>query len=205
LIILKENLIFVNKKNNMLSEVKIKKNAAKFFESGEKYGALNANLIDALGTDIVEAPASTRIDLHNAFPGGLIDHILRVAKYCVSINEILPEPQRVNQNSLLKVAFIHQIGKVNLYKKLDSPWHNERGIMYEFNDKLVSMRVGERSVYLALRYGINLSEEEYVAIINFDKDGDDMQAKYHNSLIGDILKSASLLAIKEEKFIIANK
>ena len=188
----------------MISETKIKKNATKFFESGAKYGGLTPALNDVLGVNIVDAPASTRTDIHNAFPGGLIDHILKVAKYCVSLNDILPEPQKLNLSSLLKVAIVHQIGKANLYKKLDSPWHNERGMMYEFNDNIISMKVGERSAYLALTNGVSLSEEEYGAIINFDKDEDDKQAKYHNSLLGDILKSANVLAIKEEKFILDN-
>ena len=184
----------------MLSTDKIKKNANKFFSTGEKYSCLTPQLLDKLGVEIVESPASTRTDLNNAFEGGLIDHILRVTKYCVSLNDILPEPQKLSLESLIKVSILHQIGKVGLYKKLESPWHNERGIMYEFNNDLLSMKVGERSAFLALSYGVNLTDVEYQAIVNFDKDDDDKQAKFHTSLLGDILKAANMLAINEEKF-----
>ena len=184
----------------MLSEVKIKKNAAKFYNTGEKYNCLTPELIDALGVGIVDAPASTRTDLHNAFPGGLVDHILRVTKYCVSLNEILPEQQQHSMESLIKVAMLFQLGKVNLYVKNESSWHLERGIMYDFNkDVKTSMKVGDRSIYLAMSNGIKLTEDEYVAILNFDRE-DDLQAKYHNSDLGDLLKSANILAINEEKF-----
>ena len=184
----------------MLTEEKIKKNAAKYYSTGDEYKCLTPELIDELGVQIVDAPASTRTDMNNAFPGGLVDHILTVTKYCVSLNNLLPKPQQLEMDSIIKVSIIHQIGKVKLYKKLESPWHNERGMMYEFNDDLISMKVGERSLYIATSCGVKFTEEEYQAIVNFDKDDDDKQAKFHNSTLGDILKSANVLAISEEKF-----
>jgi hypothetical protein len=36
--------------------------------------------------------------------------------------------------------------------------------------------------------------------MNFDKSEDDLQAKFHNSLLGDLLKMANTLAIKEYQF-----
>jgi hypothetical protein len=71
--------------------------------------------------------------------------------------------------------------------------------MYEFNDELTSMRVGERSAYYALKYGVELSEDEYQSIINYDKPEDDKQAKWHSSTLSTILKQANELAIIEEK------
>jgi len=188
----------------MLTPDKVKKNATKFFETGDKYNCLTPQLLDVLGVDIVEAPASTRTDLNNAFEGGLIDHILRVTKYCVSLNGVLPKPQQVELESLIKVSMLHQLGKVNLYKKLDSAWHNERGMMYEFNNDVTSMKVGERSAYLALSNGVKLTDIEYQAIVNFDKDDSDKQAKFHTSILGDILKAANMFAINEEKFNLNN-
>jgi hypothetical protein len=47
--------------------------------------------------------------LNNAFTGGLIDHLLRVASYAVKFNTALPENERVDQISLLKVCFLHQM------------------------------------------------------------------------------------------------
>jgi len=70
--------------------------------------------------------------------------------------------------------------------------------MYEFNDDISSMRVGERSIYYAMSHGIKFTEEEYTAIINLDKN-DDKMAEYHNSMLGDLLKTAAIFAIKHEK------
>ena len=82
----------------------------------------------------------------------------------------------------------------------ESEWHRtNQGKMYEFNDELTSMRVGERSAYYALKYGVELSEDEYQSIINYDKPEDDKQAKWHSSTLSTILKQANELAIIEEK------
>jgi hypothetical protein len=43
-----------------------------------------------LGEEFINAPASTMESL-NAFTGGLIDHLLRVASYAVKFNTALPE------------------------------------------------------------------------------------------------------------------
>jgi HD superfamily phosphodiesterase len=160
---------------------------------------MNEELMKFLGESFIKAPASTMTDLHNAFEGGLIDHLLRVASYAVKFNNALPDDEKVDQTSLLKVSLLHQIGKANLYKPCESEWHRKnQGKMYEFNDEISSMRVGERSIYYAMSHGVTLTEEEYSAILNFDKT-DDKMAEYHNSTIGDLLKTAALFAVKHEK------
>ena len=188
------------KTNNMpLEQEKIVANTKKYFDTATKLGFMNEELMKYLGESFIKAPASTMADLHNAFEGGLIDHLLRVGSYAVKFNNALPEEERVDQNSLLKICLLHQIGKANLYKPCDSEWHRKnQGKMYEFNDDLTSMRVGERSVYYAMSHGVSFTEEEYTAIINLDKN-DDKMAEYHNSMLGDLLKTAAIFAIKHEK------
>lgn len=182
-----------------LEKEKIVANTKKYFETATKLGFMNTELMGFLGENFIKAPASTMESLHNAFEGGLIDHSLRVASYAVKFNNALPEGEKVDQNSLLKICLLHQIGKTNLYVPCTSDWHRKnQGKMYEFNEDLVSMRVGERSVYYALSYGVTLTEEEYSAIVFFDK-GDDKMVEYHNSNLGDLLKMANLFAIKHEK------
>lgn len=183
-----------------LTVEKIAKNAKKFFQTGGEHGFMPESLMTFLGTDIVGAPASTRKDMHNAFEGGLIDHMLKVTKYAIILNDVLPEPLKVDKSSLIKVCCLHQIGKAKLYKVCESQWHRDnQGKMYEFNEELLSMKVGERSVFYALQHGVVLTDAEFQAIVNYDKDDDDKQAKYHTSSLGMILKMANDIAIMEEK------
>jgi hypothetical protein len=136
---------------------------------------------------------------HNAFEGGLIDHLLKVAKYAIGINNSLPEDERVDQTSLLKVCLLHGIGKAKLYTPCTSEWHRKnQGKMYEFNEDLVSMRVGERSAYYAISHGVSLTEEEFTAILFFDKT-DDKMSEYHNTMLGELLKMGNILAIKNAR------
>ena len=185
----------------MLKQDQIVKNTKKYFQTAQEHGFMPEELINFLGEAFIKAPASTMADLNNAFEGGLIDHLLKVTKYAISINEnVLPESLRLPKKDLIKVCFLHQIGKTHLYVPCTSEWHiKNQGKMYEFNDSIVSMRVGERSAYYAISNGVSLTQEEYQAIVNFDKDDSDKQSKYHNSLLGDLLKMANQLAIIEEK------
>tara|TARA_B100000900_G_C20497686_1_gene682367 strand:- start:222 stop:797 length:576 start_codon:yes stop_codon:yes gene_type:complete len=179
---------------------KINKNNQTFLEKNELYGILTKELLEYLGEDLLTAPASTMKSLHNAFPGGLIDHILKTTKYAIGINKLLPTGMEVEAQSIVKVCFLHQIGKTFLYKWCESEWHrNNQGKMYVFNEELTSMKIGERSVYYAMKYGVKLSEEEYQAIVNYDKPEDDKQSKWYGSTLSTILKQANELAITEEK------
>jgi hypothetical protein len=179
---------------------KILKNKEKFNKTNETYNILSENLLEFLGEDLYSAPASNMESMYNAFPGGLIDYILTVTKYGINLNDILPESQRVDKKSIMRVCFLHQLGKVKLYKFCESEWHRKnQGKMYDFNEDLVSMRVGERSAYYSLRYGVELSDEEYQSILNYDKTDDDKQSKWYGSTLSTILRLANELAIIECK------
>jgi hypothetical protein len=183
----------------MLEQTKILDNTKKYFETATKIGFMNEELMKFLGQEFIMAPASSMADYHNAFEGGLIDHLLNVAKYAVKVNNSLPENKRVNQDSLIKVCFLHQIGKTNLYKPCTSEWHRKnQGKMYEFNNSLVPMRASERSLYYAMSHGVKFTEEEFSAIMFFDKT-DDKMSEFQNSMLGELLKIGNTLAIKLSK------
>lgn len=182
----------------MLQKEKITANAAKYFKTGETYSFMTDELMQFLGTDFIAAPASTMTSLHNAFEGGLIDHLLRTTAYAVKLNKLLPEEMQVDQASIIRVGCLFQIGKAHAYTECTSDWHRKnQGKMYEFAD-LISMRVGERSIMIATQNGVSLTDEEYQAIYNFDKE-DDAQSKWHSEPLSVILKQANELAIMEEK------
>jgi hypothetical protein len=182
-----------------LEQTRVVSNTKKFFETAAKNGFMNDELMTFLGDDFIKAPASSMADYNNAFEGGLIDHLLRVANYAVRINNSLPEEERVDQASLLKVCLLHGIGKAKLYVPCTSEWHRKnQGKMYEFNEDIVSMRVSERSIYYAMSHGIQFTEEEYTAILFYDK-ADDKMSQHHNSMLGELLKMGITLAIKHEQ------
>ena len=183
-----------------LSKEKILKNAKKFNETGVKHGFLTDDLINLLGPEFIGAPACSTTNLYNAFEGGLVLHILNTTKYAVSINEMLPEDKQVNATSLIKLCFLHQIGKSKMFVEQTSQWHKDnKGEMFKFNEDLLSMTVTERSVYYALSSGVSLSEDEVFAMYNYNEDFSGRPMKTNGEKLAAILRVANQLAIIDEK------
>lgn len=183
----------------MIEKEKVGKNFKKFVTTGQKHGFVTEEMVEALGKDLLIAPASTTTDYYGAFEGGLLMNTLDVTKYAVELNNALPETLRVDVVSLLKVCFLHQIGKAKLFVPNKSQWHIDRGMVYDYNNDLVSMSIPERSIYYAATYGVTLNEDEYQAILNYSKGNEDLQAKLHTNKLGQLLKAAIIMAGIEEK------
>ena len=186
----------------MISLDKLEKNKKKFLETNEQYKVFSIELGDFLGDNFYISPASPSTDLYGCYPGGLLDHLIKVCKYTLLLNDILPDKIRIPKEKLIKTVFLSQIGKVFMFKENPSEWHRlNQGKQYVYaQDNKVSLRVGERSVFYAVTHGVSLDEDEYQAIINLNKDSEDKMAKWHSSIMGQILKQGFELALIEEKY-----
>lgn len=187
----------------MLTKEQIENNRTRYLSAIDKHKICEQSFIEELGEkyDLFLAPASTMTSMHNAFPGGLVDHALRVAEYAVKISKAIPTSYKPSTESILKVSLLHILGKINLFTPNQSEWHVKNlGKMYEFNPNIIPLKVGERSIQILFNGSVSLSDEEFQAIINHDKDSsEDKQAKYFTNILGIILKQAIELAIYEEK------
>ena len=183
-----------------ISKEKIISNATKFNETGVKYGVINDDLLKLIGEEIIKAPCTTLDRMYNAFEGGLIQHILNVTKYAISINSSLPESKRIEVNKIIRVCILHQIGKSKMFIPQESEWHvKNKGEFFKFNNNEVSLKVGERSVYYALKSNIDLNEDEVFAILNYDFDFGNRELKTDGEKLASLLKVANLVAIISEK------
>jgi hypothetical protein len=187
----------------MIPAETIEKNKKSYYSAAKGYKVCELELVDKLADmGLFETPASTMLSLHNAFPGGLVDHLLRVTSYAVKLNDMLPESLKQPKESVVRVSLLHSIGKIGLYSLCKSEWHiKNQGKMYEFNEDLTSMTIGERSIYYIMSNGFGsiLSDIEYQAILNHDKGSSDKMSEWHTSSLGETLKMAIKLAIMEEK------
>jgi hypothetical protein len=91
---------------------------------------------------------------------------------------------------------------VFLFKLNDSEWHRTNlGKMYVYKTEgMTAMKVGERSIYYATKFGCSLEEDEYQAIINIDKDSEDKMAKWYSMILSQVMKHGFELALIEEKY-----
>lgn len=133
---------------------------------GERSGAIK-EMLNHYGERACMAPASSRIEFHNAFPGGFIDHSLRVLRITIDLATALKV--KVNKESLIIAPLFHDWGKVgtledDYYLNQDSDWHRKRGQTYTKNPK-IKMSNAQLGLYNLSQFGVKLSEEEYMAIL----------------------------------------
>jgi len=184
-----------------LTTEQVTKNAQTFFKTGEKYGFTNEKLIELIGDKLIKAPATMTDEGYNSFDGGLIAHIIDLTGHALKINDSLPEDKRVNKESLIKVCFLHQIGKFDMFVKQDSDWHIKRGLNYKFNDATPAMTVANCTVSALSEAKLfeSLEQNEREAIMLIPTDIGHRKLNHECERIAGLVKSATIIAILQEK------
>ena len=125
-------------------------------------------LLDDMGQRLVVCPASTKLDQYGASPGGMIDHVLSVTTAMRKLNSAMEWQLPIA--SIIKVGLLHDLGKVgdlenDYFVEQTSDWHRDKlGQMYKFNEDLNKMAVSHRTLWLLQNYGVQLSNDEWLAI-----------------------------------------
>ena len=164
-------------------------------------------LIEENAEALISAPASHKADYHNCFPCGLLDHTLRVYVILKDLKNKYDKNNKISNDSLIKVALLHDLGKIGdetgpYYTVQESQWHRETlGNFYQINDGLTFMTPAHRSVYLAQRYSIPLTKEEFQAIMIHDGQYTETNKAYCNRecLLANLLHLSDMLATVLEK------
>mgnify|MGYP003394876785 CR=1 FL=1 len=124
-------------------------------------------MVDHFAERACMAPASSRLEFHNSFPGGFIDHSLRVVKFTVELAATFKV--KIPKESLIISSLFHDWGKIgtledDYYLKQESDWHRKRGQFYVNNSK-IKMPNAQLGLFNMNQFGVKLSEEEYMAIL----------------------------------------
>ncbi len=131
------------------------------------------SLCEDLRPRLQVCPASTQTKYVGAYMGGLVAMSLKIAKHMNTMNKSgVYGTDTIMTDNLIVVALMAQLGKLglendDLYVPKDSQWHNDRGIMFEYNDD-VTGSVGSRSLFWLSKYGVKLSHNEIEAIMSLD-------------------------------------
>lgn len=115
------------------------------------------NVINALENNgFFDAPGSVR--RHSNYKGGLAEHSLAVYKCAIDLKTKNPESfGQIRQESIALTALLHDICKADVY------FINQHGIPDKSMRKF-PIGHGEKSVIMLLRLGLDLSEDEMLAI-----------------------------------------
>lgn len=119
-----------------------------------------------------EAPAS--INRHLSYEGGLVEHSLNVYRMAMMLREqmILMKPdtaEQLTKESITIAALLHDVCKANIYKQAKK-WRKdeqnrwEQYDTYEADYSRFPLGHGEKSVIMLLRLGLQLTNDEVLAI-----------------------------------------
>jgi hypothetical protein len=156
------------------TEEKIQQDYIKFMEyiSGDSRAEKLAQMYVVLQDELTTAPASGRIDFHNAFLGGYLDHVLRVVESSLKVAGLyktLNGKVDFSKEELIFSALHHDLGKLGTedgpyYVPQDSDWHRKRGELYKHNDSIQYFKAPERGLMMLQKHGIQITEKEWLAI-----------------------------------------
>jgi hypothetical protein len=204
-----------------LSPEQMADNLTKFYSLIDKYisGDRKDKLLE-MYKDIEEtlatSPASTKISHHNAFAGGYLDHVIRVTEAALVFEKVwdkFGQSKNYTTEELAFSALNHDLGKLGtnnepVYIPNQSQWHREnQGLMFNYNPAITHMRIAERSLFVLQKYGIQVSENEFLAIRLHDGLYEEANKQYYitynkdtelRSNIAYILHQADLMASKIE-------
>lgn len=162
-------------------------------------------------SDFFEAPASTRY--HCSYEGGLLEHSLNVYDCLKSYleRERVKNEYKLDysEETIAITALLHDLCKVNIYKKGTRNVKDERGTwkqvsIFEFDDQLPYGH-GEKSVYIITGF-MKLSREEAFAIrYHMGFSGDENKNTIGNALDAFPLAVAVNIADMEASFFMESR
>ena len=185
------------------------------FVSDERKDAMLA-MINHIGEEYVMSPASGKTWYHNAIPGGYLDHVNRVVHFAIKQMELYQELGGTidfTKEELVVAALFHDLGKIgdgdkpNYIPQTDKWRQDKLSEAYTFNPELDFMLIPDRSLYILQKFGISLSQKEYLGIKLHDGVFDDANKPYFFSNVEssrmktnivNILHTADFLASKIE-------
>lgn len=155
-------------------DLQIKQNRSEFVELLYSTGREGMDeVIDQLEElGFFQAPASSKFHLNHE--GGLLEHSLNVCKVGLMLREqmlaLKPDlEESLNKESVIIASLLHDICKADIYRRCTRKRKDRLGQWvdyetYELDYSDFPLGHGEKSVIVLLRMGLDLSDDEIMAI-----------------------------------------
>ena len=166
---------------------------------------------------LILLPASHKREYHNAFPGGYVDHVLRVVRCALKQYELWKDEgcdiSTFTKEELVFSAINHDLGKLGdethtSYIPQTDQWRKDKlGEDYMFNNKLPFSSVPDRGLFLLQSHGVTYTFNEMLGIQTHDGLYDAANEKYLKGFMPEqkprtalpfILHQADMLAARVE-------
>jgi len=157
-------------------------------------------------------PASYKAQYHNCFPGGYIDHVLRVVNAALKLDNVWREMGMVDTYTTEELVFSalnHDLGKFGTeeqasYIEQTDQWRRDKlNETYMFNDRLEYMTVPDRGLHLLYSLGIVPTKNEMLAIKLHDGLYDDSNKPYLMSFSPETKPRTSLVFVLHQADLMA--
>jgi len=156
--------------------------------TGERLDSLN-KMYDHFEERMIYTPASSVEHYHNAFPGGYIDHVLRVTRNALKVYELWETlgmvMEEFDKETLIFTALHHDLGKLgtpeaDYYIQNDSAWHvKNQGKIYKTNPNIHWMNMNDRTMFNLQHFGVTYTQEEMIGMRLTDGLYDDNNKEYY--------------------------
>ena len=157
---------------------------------------------EKFGERISLMPASHKKEYHNAFIGGYVDHVNRVVRCALSLQDLWTamgsDSSSYTTEELVFAALNHDLGKMGdqnhaSYLPQTDMWRREKlGEEWMFNKDLAFASVPDRSLFLLQSNGIQYTFNEMVAIQTHDGLYDEANKKYLMGFLAESRPRTSL-------------
>ena len=188
----------------MITEEKINSNFTLYQKRLAKDYSVDIEKLDKELPQLKDASFGISVDNGCAYAGSLIDKSIKLTSIAVKINANVLGDDEVDKNSLVKVCMLQHISKAKTLVQNDNEWEiNKRGYAYKYNEDNTVIKTGALSSYIAMRCGVEFTDEELEAMTIIDRDVDDRQANYYASKLAVVVRTAneilSVLSKEEAK------
>ena len=171
-------------------------------------------MISHMEDTYVMAPASGKSWYHSAFAGGYVDHVNRVVEYAVKQSRLYQEMGGTidyTEEELVFAALFHDLGKLgdgdqpNYIPQTDKWRQDKLSEMYTFNPELDFMLIPDRSLFILQKFGIKVSQKEFLAIRCHDGVFDDANKAYFFSHVESSRQKTSIISVLHTADFLASK
>lgn len=150
-------------------------------------------LYEDLADRMIFAPAASRPQYHNAFPGGYVEHVLRVIDFSTSVykeyTKLGIDTTGFTLEEIIFTALNHDLGKMGFpgdgneyYLPQTSDWHiKNRDQYYLVNEKITHLTLADGSLFLLQHYGVKMTLNEFHCIRIHDGPLEDTNTPYFKS------------------------
>lgn len=201
-----------------LTKEQIQKNYEKHLKIVETYITDRKDkvlsMIDSFQEEYALAPASAKTWYHNAFQGGYVDHVNRVVEYAVKQSRLYEEMGGTidyTVEELVFAALFHDLGKLgdgespNYLPQTDKWRQDKLSEMYTPNPDLQFMLIPDRSLFILQKFGIPVSQKEFLGIRLHDGVFDEANKSYFFSYQESSRQKTSLISVLHSADFLASK